>query len=359
MRLDFLRHLYDRPQACASVYLVTSRAEENAEEEIGLRWRAAREELAASGAAEETLDALGEAVTDLANAAPGLAAFARAGSVEYVRRLPCPPRREIARLAPLPHLMPLLAQFPPDVPHLRVAADREGGEYVEAPGQEQTPPARVEGEDWPVHKPKAGGWSQDRFQRSAEETWAANAKAFAAVLTTVAGNIGAEFIVLAGDTRARALLLEHLGHPWRDSVVTVDKEIPAGSDVLADAAAEEVRRRARQASRERLDSFRTRHPRGRATEGLGSVVATLRNAAVSDLLLADDPSSTLKLWIGPGAEMGETQEDLRVRGTAEPVLERADAALVRGLVLTDAELHFIPAGEPVPADGVAALLRFG
>lgn len=358
MRLDFLRHLYDGPEAWASVYLDTSRAGETAAEEVALRWRAAREELAQRGAGEPTLDALAAAVTDPANAAPGLAAFARAGTVGYARRLADQPRREITRFAPLPHLMPLLAQFPPDVPHLRVCADREGGEYLESSGQDQTAPARVEGEDWPVHKPRAGGWSQNRYQRSAEETWADNAKEFAAVLIAAAQHTGAEFIVLAGDTRARALLLEHLGHPWRDNVVIVDKEVPADSEVLAGAAAAEVARRAEQATRARLDSFRTQLPRDRAAEGLGDVVAALRDAAVSDVLLADDPSSTARLWIGPGTEMGLTEEDLRVRGTTDPVRERADAALVRAIALTDAELHFIPADEPAPRDGVAALLRF-
>jgi len=54
----------------------------------------------------------------------------------------------------------------------------------------------------------------------------------------------------------------------------------------------------------------------------------------------------------------------------EPVADRADAAIVRAVAHTDAELHFLPedlveAGEPEacggiarPRDGVGATLRF-
>ena len=67
---------------------------------------------------------------------------------------------------------------------------------------------------------------------------------------------------------------------------------------------------------------------------------------------------TVVLWIGPEApELATSSDELRERGTADPVAERADAALVRGLALTDAELRFVPGDEPPPKDGIAALLR--
>src|SRR5579875_2368985 len=166
MQLGFLRHLYDNStNDCASVYLDTSRAGESAADEVELRWRAARQTLAGSGADAATLDALGELVTDPGHAAPGLGAFARAGQVLLARPLAGPPVREIARFSPLPHLMPMLAQAAPEVPHLRVSADRSGGELVEVFGQRPGEPERVQGEGWPVHKPPGGGWSHQRYQR--------------------------------------------------------------------------------------------------------------------------------------------------------------------------------------------------
>jgi hypothetical protein len=360
MQLDFLRHLYQRPLGCASVYLDITRTDMPAKEQIALRWRAAREELATGPVDGATLDALSELITGPAHNARGIAAFARGGEVVLARPMPDPPRQEIARYGPLPHLMPMLAQSPPAVPHLRVSADRAGGELVEVLGQYQTAPARVDGEGWPVHKTSVGGWSQNRYQRSAEEAWRENEKEFAAAVTAAAERTGAELIMVAGDIKARALLLDHLGHPWADKIVVVEKEVPADSGELADAADQEIRRRAGQAARQRLDSVRTQLGRGRAAEGWRDVVARLRDTQVGDLLLADDPSSTAKLWFGPDVtQAGMTADEVRERGAREPVQDRADAVLVRELVLTGAELHFLPDGEPPPRDGTAALLRFG
>jgi Bacterial archaeo-eukaryotic release factor family 2 len=360
MRLDFLRSVYEGKEGCASVYLGASRAGATAPGEVSLRWRAARQTLADGGADEPTLDAVADFVTDPANAAPGLALFAHSGAVDFARPLPAAPRQEIARYAPLPHAMPMLAQVPPKVPHLRVAANRTGGEMVEVPGLDQLPPVRVQGEGWPVHKASIGGWSQARYQRSAEEAWAENAKEFATAVTAAAERTGAELIVLGGDVRARSLLLDQLGRPLRDLVVIVDREVPADSDLLAEAAREEIRRRAERAARDGLESMRTQLAHGRAAEGLSGVVAALRGGQVSDLFIADDPSSNGTLWIGPGGtELALSERELRDLGSAEAVTDRADAALVRALVLTGAELHFIPSGEPAPRDGIAALLRYG
>src|SRR5438105_15194039 len=107
MNLEFLRPLYDSFGDYASVYTDVRRNSEEAEQAIELRWRAARERLAGSGADAATLDAAGEAVTDPACAAPGVAVFARHGAVGFREQLRDVPRREIASLAPLPHVMPM------------------------------------------------------------------------------------------------------------------------------------------------------------------------------------------------------------------------------------------------------------
>lgn len=359
MQLDFLRQLYQRPLGCASVYLDITRTDPPAKEQIALRWRAAREELAKGPVDGTTLDALGELITGPAHNARGIAAFAQGGEVVFARPMPEPPRQEIARYGPLPHLMPMLAQSPPEVPHLRVSADRAGGELVEVLGQYQTAPTRVDGEGWPVHKTSVGGWSQNRYQRSAEEAWRENEKEFAAAVTAAAERTGAELIMVAGDTRARSLLIDHLGQPWAGKVVVMEKEVPAGSRELAEAAEHEIRSRAERASRERLDSVRTQLARDRAAEGFSAVVARLRDTQVADLLLADRPSSTAKLWFGPDVtQAGKAEDEVRERGAEKPVQDRADAVLVRELALTGAELYFIPETEPAPRDGIAALLRF-
>src|SRR5919112_6616359 len=81
MDLSYLRPLFDQPGPWASVYLDATRAEENAEHQIELRWRALRTELARQGADDATLDAIAEAITGHPYQAGryGLAVFATAG----------------------------------------------------------------------------------------------------------------------------------------------------------------------------------------------------------------------------------------------------------------------------------------
>ena len=357
MRLGFLRPLYAGEDDCASIYLDTSRTTEDAAELIGLRWRAAREQLAGQGAGAATLDALEEVV--LARSEPGLAAFARSGEVMFTARLPHPPRREISRYAPLPHLMPLLAQYPPQVAHLRVAADRSGGEIMAVRAADIIAKERVDGAGWPVHKTSVGGWSQARYQRSAEEAWEENAKQLAEAVTAATGQAGAELIVIGGDVRARSLLLDHLGKPLRDRAVVVDREVPADSEQMAEAAGRAARARTEEETRRRLESLRSQLSRGTATEGLAGTLAALRDGQASDVLIADDPSSSASAWIGPQpSDLAVSEAELRERGIDRIARERADAAVVRAIAGTAAELWFVPEGEQPPRAGIGALLRY-
>ncbi len=58
-----------------------------------------------------------------------------------------------------------------------------------------------------MHKASVGGWSQARYQRPTEEALAENAKELAEAVTAAAAQCHAELIVVAGDVRARSLLL--------------------------------------------------------------------------------------------------------------------------------------------------------
>ena len=359
MRLDFLRPLYEGTGDYASVYLDASRTTEDAAELVALRWRAAREHLADGGADEATLGALEELVTSQEHSVPGLAAFARRGQVCFTAALPQPPRQEISRYARLPHVMPLLAQLPPRVPQLHVRADRSGGEVVALRPPGGATGERVNGPGWPVHKASLGGWSEARYQRSAEEAWAENAKQLAETVTAAAAQAGAELIVVAGDTRARTLLLEHLSTPLRESAVIVDREVDASSELLLKAAQETTRARAEEQARRRLDEFRSKAARGQAAEGLAPTIAALRAGQASEVLIADDPSSTARAWVGPQpVDLAMSGRELAERGVGQTVADRADAAVVRAAAATGAELILLPEGEQPPRGGIGALLRY-
>ncbi len=373
MNLDFLRSLYDEIGDYVSVYLDTDRLHEDANEAIADRWRAARDELARAGASQESLQAVAEVINDPGRVAPGQAVFARHGTVTFAGTLDAPPRREIARLAPLPHVMPLLAQHRPPIPHLRVSATRIDGEIVAIGGSGRAWRDWVDGKDWPVRKTKVGGWSQDRFQRSAEETWDENAKKLAAEVVKVAGRIGASHVIVGGDVRARELLVSHLPKLLRESAVVVDEEVPADSQALAEAAERALSDWADREARERFDDWQTKRAHDRGVDGLGAVMAAFRDGQVGDLFLADDPSSTATALIGPGDnDLAVSRDELLEWGLTEDQIlrDRADAAILRAVVCTDAELHFLPPdlvqrGDPgarggiaTPRDGVAASLRF-
>jgi Bacterial archaeo-eukaryotic release factor family 2 len=370
VNLGFLRSLYDEIGGYVSVYLDTDHTHENALEEIELRWRAARQQLAGAGASPASLDA----AATVAGGPPGAlghAVFARDGAVAFTGTLDAPPRREIARLAPLPHLMPLLAQRRPPIPHVRVSATRVGGEIVAVGGTGQQWRDWVAGQQWPVHKAKVGGWSQERYQRSVEETWDENAKALAAEVVAAADRIGAQHVIVSGDIRARLLLLERLTTPLRESAAVLEEEVSADSQAMTEAADRALSEWAARRSRERFDLWRTRQAHGLGVEGLAPAMAAFRDGQVSDLFLADDPTSIASAWIGPaGNDLAASEEELRERDVPAPVRDRADAAIVRAVAYTDAELHFLPAdlvetGDPAacghiahPRDGVCATLRF-
>jgi release factor family 2 len=370
--LGFLRPLYERPGNYVSVYLDTSRAHENAPEEVALRWRAARENLARAGADTATLDAAEEVLTSAEHSAPGRAVFARGGAVAFTAPLGAPPRRQIARVAPLPHVMPLLAQHPPAAPHLRVVASRAGGEILTDAGDGAVWPQSLGRRQWPVHKVSTGGWSQARLQRSAEEAWEENAKELASAVTEAARRTRAEHIIIGGDVRARTLLRDHLTAPFQPMAVFVDREVPADSPGMAQAAREAISARVERTCRERFGQWLAARERAAAVEGLDGTIAPLREGRVSDLFVADRPTSTTAVWTGPGGtELAVSDAELRDRGVARPVSDRADAAIVRALATTGGELHFLPEdliGTPevmpprgqvaFPRDGICATLRW-
>jgi len=379
VKLTFLRPLYANagqnagPDAggFASVYLDTAGTGAGpGAHAVDVRWRDVREELSRAGADAPTLDALGEVLTGPARTAPGTTAFGRGGVVPLAVRLPVPPRRDTGRWARLPDLVPLLIQSPPRPPHLLVSATRAGGEVLAVRISDDVTRERVAGTGWPVHKAKSGGWAQLEHQRAAEEAWETNAKELAAAVVDAAAGQEPEAIIVAGDVRARSMLVDKLPTELASKVIILDRELDVDSDEFAAAAEQALRQLAEADSRQRLETFRSRLGAGSATEGLAETVAALRNGQVAELFLggdylSDDPDrpgpawSREPAWIGPGpAEVGLSEAELRDWGVTDVAQDRADAAIVRAVTGTDAWLYFVPPGESPPRDDIGALLRY-
>jgi len=372
--LGFLRPLYENPpdwpaSGYVSVYLDTT-PKENAPNEVALRLRAAREALAAAGADRATLDAVLAANLDHVPARSH-ALFAAGGSVRLHGIMPeSPSLGESSSYTPLPHVVPWLAQRPPRLPHVRVSANREGGQVLAVPGAWPETQGDLEtamlgltevtGESWPVHKPSGGGWSQPRFQRSAEETWTETAKQIAGAVTAAADRVKAVFVVLGGDVREREILADELPKALRGNLVIVDREVELTAPAFDEAAWAEESWRAALDARDRLDELRAQLNRSpgerRAVQGLDGTLTALRDGLVSAVLIAD-PAWQATAWIGPGMADAATERDqLAGRGVTDPVTDLASEALARAAAGTGAELHFL---EPEAAETgwVAALLR--
>jgi hypothetical protein len=366
VKLDFLRSLFERPGSWVSVYLDATRAGENADHEVALRWRGLREQLSGQGADAATLDAVEAAVREHPTQPGryGLAVFAADGEVAMVQTLPAPPPADMAFLEPLPHVMPLLEQRTAEVPYVRVLADRTGAD-LDALSAGGAPRHReVAGSaEFPLRKVRVGGWSHRHYQQAVEESWKRNAGDVAAAAADLAEAVDAEIIVVGGDVRAVQTLVGRLPKRWQDRVVATDAgSRGAGADgsALDDATIQAVAETADRHVRDVLDRYRAQQGDGTASTGLVDVVARLQRGQVDTVLLVNDQSSTDMLWTAPDDPSLVSVDDhvLREAGVSDPRKVRADAALVRAIAGTGAGLLLIEPGEVPLEHGIGAVLRY-
>ncbi|BCB91546.1 hypothetical protein Psuf_088590 [Phytohabitans suffuscus] len=214
-------------------------------------------------------------------------------------------------------------------------------------------------QSYPIRKPRPGGWSQARYQREAETTWQRNTGDVAAAATELADAMGPDVLVLAGDVRARQLLFDQLPTRWRDKAVVTDagtRAAGADPEPLDEATTIAVADVADRRTRDAVDRFAAQEGLG---NGLAAVVTALQREQVEAVLIVDDPSSTDELWIGPHApQLALDPAQLREMGVEEPILVRADAALVRAAAGTGAGLVLVGPGDADLRHGVGAVLRY-
>lgn len=357
MKLSHLRPLYEHSGPYASVYLATARHTADAAKAIGLRWRQARTELGRLGADEPTLDAIEALITDRDVSAPGTAVFAADGMIVHSEELPEAPPQQSIRLSPLPEVMPLLECREEPVPHIVVTADRRGADIVTV-GRTGRRTSTVEGEQWPIHKPKIGGWRESHFQRSAEETWDANAREIAAAVAREAAAVNAEVIMVGGDVRARELVLERLPEPYARTALAVEhgaRSAGASEEAWQHEIARVLREHQNAGQGAVIARFQESYGRGDAVGGLKDVTEALRGGQVETLLVTGPTRG--ELWYGPeGYQVGTSLEEMQTLGVPQPRPEAAGSVLAQAAAATDADVIFTEDLD-LP-DRVGALLRF-
>jgi len=108
--------LYERPGPFATAYLDATRSTELGAEQVRLRWHALRSTLLHAGADEATVAALDDSAEEPVSGEHGRVLVGAHGETLLAASLPRPPLRPLARWAPLPHVMPYLAQQGHDRP---------------------------------------------------------------------------------------------------------------------------------------------------------------------------------------------------------------------------------------------------
>ncbi|MFE9203145.1 Vms1/Ankzf1 family peptidyl-tRNA hydrolase [Micromonospora sp. NPDC006431] len=363
MQLSFLRPLYDRPGPWCSVYLDASRDTHDSRPAVDLRWRSLKGSLLEQGADQVTVDAVEEVVRrhDPMPGDYGVAIFATRGRVVLTEYLSAPPLRDLASWSALPHTMPLVAQRGEQIAWVRVLADRIGADAIAVSAGGVPRKSHVVGrESYQLRRVNPGGWSQSRYQRAAMEAWHHNAGDAAAATADLADRVGADVVVVAGDVRATGMIAAQLPERWQDVLVRTDAGSRArGADpmLMDDVTVQTIAEVADQRISVALDRFGTQEDVG---AGLAAVVSALQRNQVDTMLIVDDPSATGELWVGPEpTEIATDPQQLAAMSVADPQRVRADAALLRALVGTDADLTVLaPEEAPELTDGVGAVLRY-
>jgi hypothetical protein len=113
-------------------------------------------------------------------------------------------------------------------------------------------------------------------------------------------------------------------------------------------------------ARDAIEKYNMQRGEGSGSAGLADVVTRLQRGQADTVLLINDASSTDKLWIGPGdpSLVSVDAGTLRESGVDNPQQVRADAALLRAIVGTDADLVLVQPGEVALEHGIGAVLRY-
>jgi hypothetical protein len=346
-----------------TVHLTTDARIDNAAQRSEQRWRALRDHAAAQGTPEEVLAAVDPLVADAHLEGQTLAVVATEEGVVHVEHPPGPPTTDLARWAPLPSLIDVIRWRQELPPYVTVLVDRQGADLAAYRCQGLELETEAGGDDYPLRKPNAGGWSQRRYEERAEHTWERNAADAAEQVSRLADRVGARLVIAAGDERALVLLRQALPTGLVDRFQVVGGGRGAdGSDESFEAQVQAALALAVNADTEAaLEKFREELGQDdRASDGPAATLGALTMAAVDVLLVApDDPQDTRTAFFGPDpAVAGATADDVRALGVDQPLEGRLLDVAVRAALGTGAGIRVVPAGATGPSGGMGAILRW-
>ena len=266
---------------------------------------------------------------------------------------------------PFPNLVALARARGGQFPYLVAEASRDGGEVrlyhssIQAVGDRRG----VTGDPEEAHHARKvpGRYDEPKNQSATEEIWRRNADELAKQIDELARENYVKLIVLAGDVKARELVVSQMAPANKAITTTLDQHTRTGGAdqaVFAAAVAEHVNEVVDRELKELSEKIGNRTGNGRSDLALGfdAVVTALQQAQASTVLVNQfqDDESLVALTSEPWLE-GEDSDD-----NAELVLGSwpAPEVLLRATALTDATIRYVPEGVLPEGVGIAALLRW-
>lgn len=220
-----------------------------------------------------------------------------------------------------PRLTTIIESRQRTIPHVIVETDRAGADVIAFDGGRVLAVDQVEGDTEYIHRGHPGGWSQRRFQQRAENTWERNADDVASSAAELARSIDAGIVFVAGETRARHLVVESLSAVHELDVVNVDAGDPDG---IADAVVRSLSDRVATAVTALAEEVRSRLGTGTAASETDQVMRRLAEGRVDVLLVHDDGGDDLTT----DDEIAGVPAGARVVDAAVVAALRSDARIV-------------------------------
>jgi hypothetical protein len=368
MDVTFLGSVTDHPGPFATVCADVTHTTENADAELDLRVRALADRLTEQGAPEAVVEAVrGRLLEGNEGGEPGTyrgraVVAGPDGTVLFDAPLAAAPRSETAEWSSMPDLVTVLRALPGRVPHVVIVADRVGADITvaTAPGL-PTIETSVEGDTHFMRKVKVGGWAHHRFQHNAENVWIHNVQAVIDEIDALVDSSGAQFVLLAGDVRARQIFTDRATPKISAVLVSMEEGGRAeGADrtVIDDRVQELVAEHEAAQDAAVLEQVSAASAHGLAVTGTALVVEALRKAQVETLVLAEEQDDE-ELFVGTSPlELGVSTEDMSALGVSDPARVPVERALLRAATGSNAGVVVVPRAAMPGNIPVAAVLRY-
>ena len=355
-----------RPGRWSTVYLDLSNDRENPEGLQESRRRFIRDRLTEHGASDLAAATVSDRLTEPTGLPSPFCRYmlVRDDQVEVEEAIPgTPAGNEVVEVGPVPLIAPLIRSGVEDFAYLVVQVSRDGGDIAVHRTGAFFPESSstMQGRTDTLHKFKGGGWAHLNMQEHVEEIWKQTQTELSAEIDRLVLEHRPRLMVVAGDIRARGLLLDALAERSRSIAVEYPKDTRSGGadpNALVEFTDQQISELLARDQHDVIDLLHTRlgQPRSAAGTGVRAVVDALRQAQAGTVLLdidALDGTTLLALdgvpWV---AESAEDAISARVIGEV-PAAE----ALIRAALVTDATVLTARSAD-LGGEPAAALLRW-